>query len=176
MATVIVALTGYSSNVDNIFWSDNVSLGSTFDLDGQGQTLDRLIFTTSTHNTPGFVNIELLSVDNRFTAAFEATGRIIFTASDGLTVEVMIANADMSEPYAWMPTNSAEVAVFADHVRGLTDHDSTMTLTDDPPFIGFINVGGAAKVANPPVVNVGGVEKTVIGILENVGGTAKKIL
>ena len=32
-------------------------------------------------------------------AEFEATGRIIFEASDGEMLEVMIANADMSEPY-----------------------------------------------------------------------------
>ena len=44
----------------------------------------------------------------------------------------MIANADMTEPYAWIPTNSAEVIAFANHVRGLADHSATMTLTDDP--------------------------------------------
>ena len=44
----------------------------------------------------------------------------------------MIANADMSEPYSWVPTNSAEVIAFVGHVRGLTDQNATLTLTDDP--------------------------------------------
>ena len=34
----------------------------------------------------------------------------------------MIANADMSEPYQWIPSNSDEVIAFADHVFGLTDN------------------------------------------------------
>ena len=38
-------------------------------------------------------------------------------------------------PYSWTPANSAEVIAFANHVRGLTDHDATLTLTDDPPAI-----------------------------------------
>ena len=80
----------------------------------------------------GQVALNLLGTNNRFTPAFEATGRIIFTASDGEILEVTIGNADMDEPYVWTPTNSAEVAAFANHVRGLTDHNATLTLTDAP--------------------------------------------
>ena len=47
----------------------------------------------------------------------------------------MIANADMTEVYNWTPTNSAEVITFANHVRGLTDQNATLTLTDDPPAV-----------------------------------------
>ena len=44
----------------------------------------------------------------------------------------MIANADMTEPYLWIPANSAEVITFVSHVRGLTDKSTTLTLTDEP--------------------------------------------
>ena len=47
----------------------------------------------------------------------------------------MIANADMTEPYWWTPTNSAEVIALANHVRGLTDQNATLTLTDDPVIV-----------------------------------------
>ena len=47
----------------------------------------------------------------------------------------MIADADMMEPYQWFPTNSAEVIAFANHVRGLTDNNATLTLTDDPAAV-----------------------------------------
>ena len=42
----------------------------------------------------------------------------------------MIANADMTETYAWTPTNSAEVVAFVAHVKGLTDQDATLTLSE----------------------------------------------
>ena len=54
-------------------------------------------------------------------------------ASDGEVLEVMIANADMSEPYSWTPVNSAEVIAFANHVQALTDQTATLTLTDNDP-------------------------------------------
>ena len=62
-------------------------------------------------------------------------GRIIVTASDGEMLEVMIADADMSELYDWTPTNSAEVIAFANHVLGLTAQTATLTLTDDPAAV-----------------------------------------
>ena len=40
----------------------------------------------------------------------------------------MIANADMVEAYIWTPSNSAEVIVWANHVRSLADHTATLTL------------------------------------------------
>ena len=42
----------------------------------------------------------------------------------------MIADADMTETYAWTPTNSAEVVAFVTHVRGLSDQSATLTLSD----------------------------------------------
>ena len=41
----------------------------------------------------------------------------------------------MTEPYGWVPVNSAEVIAFANHVRGLTDNNATLTLTDDPATV-----------------------------------------
>ena len=132
MASVTVNLTGYSADPLRVQWTDEVSLGSTFALSGTEQTLQRaqLFFA----GLPGQVSISIEDVSD-FTAAFEATGRIIFTASDDETLEVMIADADMTEPYQWVPTNSAEVIAFANHVRGLSDQTATLTLTDDPPVV-----------------------------------------
>ena len=55
---------------------------------------------------------------------------------------MQIADADMTEPYVWTPTNSAEVIAFANHVRGLTDQNATLTLTDDPPATDHAVDGG----------------------------------
>ena len=38
----------------------------------------------------------------------------------------------MTEPYQWVPANSADVSAFTAHVRGLTDKNATLTLTDEP--------------------------------------------
>ena len=132
MASVTVNLTGFFDFGATIGWGTNVSLGSTFSSNGTVQTLDTCQLNIMS-STPGRVNINIIELNSTFTAAFEATGRIIFTASDGETLEVMIADADMTEPYSWTPTNSAEVITFAVHVQGLTDHNATLTLTDDPP-------------------------------------------
>ena len=137
MASVTVNLTGYDgAGTFNISWDDHASLGSTFDDGGAVQTLTSVRLRDA-GGSAGRVDLILLGANMRFTPAFESTGRIIFTASDGETLEVMIANADMTEPYEWTPNNAAEVIAFATHVRGLTDHDATLTLTDedapDPP-------------------------------------------
>ena len=127
--SVTVNLTGYAdiSSQNLITWPDNISIGSTFDALGETQILTTAALDY-TGPTPGQVLISIIGTNNRFTPAFESTGRIIFEASDGETLEVMIADADMSEPYNWTPANSAEVIVFANHVRGLTDKTATLTL------------------------------------------------
>ena len=79
----------------------------------------------------GRVQLALVAANHRFTTAFEATGRFIVTASDGETVEFLLANADLTETYDWTPTNAAEVGAFVAHVRNLTDFDATLTLTDE---------------------------------------------
>ena len=72
--------------------------------------------------------ISISGINRRFTPAFEASGQIIFEASDGETLEVTIGNADMSEIYQWTPANSLEVVAFVDHIRTLTDQTATLTL------------------------------------------------
>ena len=131
MASVTVNLTGYTDQptFDLIQWSDTASLGSLFSLDGGNQTLSQ---ATQLHTDDGAVAISLIGTNDRFTVEFEATGRIIFESSDGETLEVTIGNADMSEPYRWIPSNSAEVITFAQHIRGLTDNSISLTFTDDP--------------------------------------------
>ena len=124
--SVTVPLTGISTFTNYIRWSDNVSLGSTFDANDQEQVLTTLDLNNA--GPAGQVFISIVGSDNRFTPEFEATGRIIFEASDGEILEVMIADADMSEAYTWVPSNSAEVVAFVLHVKGLTDQDATLTL------------------------------------------------
>ena len=149
MASVTVDLTGIDSFPTGILWNDNVSLGVVFDANGAEQILSQTGITSS-----GSVSFSITDTNNRFTSAFEASGRIIFEASDGMMLEVMIANADMTEPYAWTPVNSVEVIAFFNHIRGLADQDATLTLTDDPansaPTITAIS-------ANPTTVDEGGV-------------------
>ena len=114
-------------------WADDVSLGTVFAADGGAQVLEDTRVHGTGSNNSGRVELHIAGSNDRFTIAFETSGRIIFEASDGETLEVMIANADMAEPYQWTPTNSAEVIAFADHVIGLVDRDATLTLTDEPP-------------------------------------------
>ena len=129
-STVTVNLTGYTATGTQIRWDDNVALPPTFDLGGNNQTLSQVILRST-----NAVSISILGTNRRWTPEFEATGRIIFTASDGETLEVMIANADMTEPYAWFPTNGGEITLFVAHVRALADHDATLTLTDEPVVV-----------------------------------------
>ena len=129
-STVTVNLTGYTATATQIRWDDNVALPPTFDDNGANQTLSQVILRST-----NAVSISILGTNRRWTPEFEATGRIIFTASDGETLEVMIANADMTEPYAWFPTNGQEITLFVAHVRALADHDATLTLTDEPAVL-----------------------------------------
>ena len=126
--SVTANLTGLQEFTNYIRWPDNVSLGSTFAADGAEQTLN---FVDLNNNSPaGRVSLAIVGFNRRFTTEFEATGLITFEASDGEMLEVQIADADMTETYAWTPTNSAEVVAFVAHVRGLTDQDVTLTLSD----------------------------------------------
>ena len=111
-----------------VAWSDDVDLGATFDRDGLGQTLTQTLLYYAGANA-GLVTISILGTDDRFTADFEANGLITFEASDGETLEIMIADADTSEPYTWTPSNSDEVIAFALHVGSLVDRSATLTLS-----------------------------------------------
>ena len=94
MASVTVNLTGVQHATDRLTWLDDVSLGSIFSFDGDNIGLSHFAVYDL-----GNVAIGLTGIGDRFTTAFEATGRIIAMSSDGETLEVMIANADMTEPY-----------------------------------------------------------------------------
>ena len=141
-----------------IRWSDNYSLGSLFSADGAEQILSLVDLNSS--NPAGRVVISISGINRRFTPAFEASGQIIFEASDGETLEVTIGNADMSEIYQWTPANSVEVVAFVDHIRTLTDQTATITfrgegvagVTDHA-----VNAGDAAfafAVPEPTVTHV----------------------
>ena len=126
--SVTVALTGLQEFTNYIRWPDNVDIGATFAADGVAQEIN---FVDLNNASPaGRVSISIVGFNNRFTPEFEATGLITFEASDGEMLEVQIANADMTETYAWTPTNSAEVVAFIAHVKGLTDQDAMLTLSE----------------------------------------------
>ena len=111
MASVTVDLG--NGTITTTCWNpDDVDLGATFAADGVGQTLGQKHGCISAVSLAGTVNLSMTDDNDRFTPAFEATGRIIFEASDGETLEVTIGNADMSEPYNWTPSNSDEVIAF----------------------------------------------------------------
>ena len=134
MASVTVNL-GQSTDANGrIVWSHEISIGSVFALNGQNQLLEATVLWYANQSIyfAGSVYLQIALDNNRFTAAFVATGRIIIEASDGETLEVMISNADTTEPYAWRPTNFAEVIAFANHGRGLANRNATLTLTDEP--------------------------------------------
>ena len=127
-SSVTVPLTGISVFDNYIRWSDNQDIGSVFDLNDQAQVITFVDLNNA--NPVGRVAISIVGTNNRFTAAFEATGRIIFEASDGEMLEVTIGDADTSEPYQWTPTNGAEVVAFVLHIKTLVDQDATLTLSD----------------------------------------------
>ena len=131
MASVTAALTGLTTSSTSMTWEDNVSLGTTFSIDGTEQELNRLRLWDS-GGTAGQVHINIVGPNKDFTVAFEASGRIIIEASDGETLEIVGTGSDVTEPYTWTPTNSAEVIAFANHVLALSDQTATLTLTDDP--------------------------------------------
>ena len=140
MASVTVPLTGVSVLPSYIRWVDNYSLGSLFSADGAEQILS--LVDLNSDEPAGRVVISISGINNRFTPAFEASGQIIFEASDGETLQVTIGNADMSEIYQWVPANSLEVVAFVNHIRTLTDQDATITLRDEDADVTDIELAG----------------------------------
>ena len=135
MATVILILNitdDYSDTAESVQWSagETASLGIVFAANGMEQTL-RLTRLSFAGLSAGKVTIALNPGSTDFTAAFEATGRIIYEASDGDTLEVMIANADMTETYSWTPVNSDEVIAWAARIPSLADKSLILTFTDE---------------------------------------------
>ena len=156
--SVTVPLTGESVFDDYIRWSDDYSLGSLFAANGLKSRFLSLVDLNNA-NPPGRVRISITGTNNRFTPEFEATGRFTFTASDGESVTVVLANADMTEIYQWTPTNSAEVVAFVLHVKSLTDQTGTLTLTGEGTAqptdhaVDAGNVGWAFALPQPTVTH-----------------------
>ena len=167
MATVTVDLGNATDETIRTRWADDVDLGATFDADGVGQTLTQTDLYSS-GSFAGRVEVQIIGANNRFTAAFEATGRLIYEASDGETLEVTIGNADDSEPYVWIPTNGAQVIAFALHVLGLADTSVTLTLTDEPDAV----AAGSTMIRN----GVGYAKLIVNGVVSMVGNFNTKSL
>ena len=126
MAEVTVDLTGYTSLPTGIFWTDDVSLGSVFGINGEELTLTFVVLSDL-----GTVQIRVDGLIGAFTDDFVASGTFIIMASDDETLTVQIADADMTEPYFWTPTNRTDVIAFVTHIRGLTDPNAMLTLTDE---------------------------------------------
>ena len=84
----------------------------------------------------------------------EMNGTITFTASDGDKVSVT-GISDSIEPYLWTPTNSSDVAAFAEHVAGLADRSLTVTFDDNQavevPAIS-VDLGTISAVSAQPTV------------------------
>ena len=147
MATVTVTLINGFLTPSTVWWSPlGLSVGTDFSVDEFAQILSGVGLAEN-----GNVHISINDTNARFNAAFEASGRFIFTVSDGETLVVSIANADMTEPYEWLPPNHAEVVAFAAHIRslnhpqtGITHVIVTLTLTDNHAPIA--NAGPAQTV------------------------------
>ena len=160
MATVTVSLGNSASTPSLIIWPDDADLGATFAADGAGQILTQIVIYY-TGAQAGTVNLSIVGDNNTFTTAFEATGRIIFETSAGEILEIQIANADMAEPYNWIPANSQEVIDFASTLSGLTNVSATLTLTDEPAVVTTDHTADAGDVAwtfavSEPTVTYGG--------------------
>ena len=153
MASVTVNLTGASSGSSAVLWSGNVNLGSTFASDSSRS----LSLTQVQIHNDGEVYIQLGSQIAEFTTAFEATGRFIFAAEDDTSVEFLLANADMADPYRWTPTNSVAIGAFFTHLKPLVDLGQSfdLTLTDDAPLNRAPVI--TAIAADPTTVDSGGV-------------------
>lgn len=65
-----------------------------------------------------------------FSDQMEQNGSITLVASDGSTLTLSGID-DASEPYSWIPSNSAEVITFTSTVEGLTDRSLTVTFNDN---------------------------------------------
>ena len=109
---------------------------------------------------------------------FEATGGFTITVGAfELTVE--LAGADVSEPYVWTPSNSAEVITFNTNVRAINgDESATLVLRDVPlrhDAVGTLDggltgslVGAASLLSITPLDAVGALDGGLAGSVAGV--------
>ena len=110
------------------------------------------IFHRNGHALDGQVNIQL-SPNNPedFTAAVETNG--IFTLASGShSVDFGILGADTSEPYAWVPDNSADIIAFH-YAIGTSNVAATLTIRDGPKP--SIALAGVARAGTPKATATG---------------------
>ena len=170
MASVTIDLltSTFSDNFNNIAWNSNVgqhAIGDVFSADGDDQNVGFLSLTRPAHAFPLSVSLginEVGQVSGRsdLTAAFEATGRIIIVASDGVSLEITMGNDDPIEPYFWYPDNSVELEAFIAHFDSLVDKNATLTLSDE------------FKPATPVAPTLTGTDTTItaVGVAPNDNG------
>ena len=63
-----------------------------------------------------------------------------------------ISDADISEPYTWVPSNLLDVVAFVNHIRGLVDQTGTLTLRGEGEAVAdhAVNAGDAAMAFAVP--------------------------
>ena len=111
---------------EQVLYTDLVSVNSVFFEDGVSRNIIRLLMEDS-----GQVTIHVDGGNYDLTSAFESSGEMLFTASNGSTL-TLIGISDPSEPYMWFPSNSAEVISFVNTLIGLSNKTITLRLDDSP--------------------------------------------
>lgn len=162
MAEVTVITNDNSAWTDTgsaIFWSvatNWLNLGNSLSSDADNRYL-RFIEFLYTGGSAGRIRLRLSDSPTTDTGQddlsdqMEMSGSITFTATNGDSVTVT-GIGDASEPYQWTPSNSADVVVFANTLRGLADRTLIILFNDNfnqPPVISNL-------VANPMIVASGG--------------------
>ena len=117
--------------------ADAASLGTALSEDGATEQFFRSL-SLFYSGVPGHIIISLALTPTSqasdpgpdFSTQMEEHGTILFTSSDGGSVEVQIAN-DFIEPYGWSPSNAADVAAFTNNLIALTDRSLTIVFDDN---------------------------------------------
>ena len=73
---------------------------------------------------------QVVQAGPEFSDVMESEGSIKLIATDGATVTIT-GIGDATEPYSWVPANTAAVKVFSDNLLGLADRTLTITFDDN---------------------------------------------
>ena len=69
--------------------------------------------------------------DQELSDEMEMDGTITVVSADGQETLVLTGISDSTEPYSWIPSNTAEMRAFANYLAGLTDRSVSFTLNDN---------------------------------------------
>ena len=151
MATVTVSITPNSVGNASVGYLPNagsyLSLGTALSVNG---LMELLLGLLTLNRSNGTVDIRLVASQTEtpvipgpeFSMQMEMNGSITIEASNGDTL-VLSGISDSTEPYAWLPSNAADVIAFADTVAGLSDRLLIVTFNDNPVVEQlFTKVGG----------------------------------